>query len=78
MIPVFQNIERTTDKPAIYDGSLDGIIDGRACGWYLKADDPNPAALQLYIDGKRVSTFVAKFPTGKVAAASVEVAVHCQ
>jgi len=66
MIPMFQNIERTTAKPAIYDGSLDGIIDGRACGWCLKVGDPNPVTLQLYIDGKRVSTFVAKLPHARL------------
>ena len=61
-IPTFRNAQRVVVTAGAYDGSFDGLIDDRACGWCRRIDDPRPVALQLYVDGKRVSTFVAKFP----------------
>jgi hypothetical protein len=51
------------DEPAndasAYEGWVDGLMDGRVCGWCWRKGRPDPVSLELSIDGQRVATFVA-------------------
>ena len=41
---------------------MDGLIDGRLCGWCWQIDSPDPVSLELSVDGEPVATFVAMDP----------------
>lgn len=45
-----------------YDGSIDGLIGDRLCGWCAKRGDPRPVWLQLFVDGRLFAIFPANEP----------------
>lgn len=45
-----------------YDGSIDGLIGERLCGWCAKRGDPKPVWLQLFVGGRLFAIFPANEP----------------
>jgi hypothetical protein len=58
VIPLLQRMVKPAETRT-YEGWVDGLLDNRVCGWCRRSGDLAPVSLQLFVDGKRLSTFVA-------------------
>lgn len=59
VVPPLWGLERTQVDASAYEGSVDGLIDGRVCGWCWRKNDATPVPLELCVNGSRAAIFVA-------------------
>lgn len=59
VVPSLGTLERVAVDVSAYQGSVDGIIDGRVCGWCWRKGGAEPVPLELLVNGARVAVFVA-------------------